>query len=157
MDVLGENHYLALNEANSRIASEIDAVMTEEQQHASSGTCRQDPSDLFTSCSVCQTIKASKVKLHPIFIVAFDNIDIRQERRQMTLSAQNQDIHSVNHEIIQNKVSGNSLDAHHPKANHQDVPNITFLPDANDQSRQRLNYVILDSRVLVTYFDCRSL
>ena len=157
MDVLGENHYLALNEANSRIASEIDAVMTEEQQHASSGTCRQAPSDLFTSCSVCQTIKASKVKLHPIFIVAFDNIDIRQERRQMTLSAQNQDIHSVNHEIIQNKVSENSLDAQHPKANHQDVPNITFLPDANDQSRQRLNYVILDSRVLVTYFDCRSL
>lgn len=62
------------------------------------------------------------------------------------MSAQNKDIHWVSQEIVQNRVSGNNLDSQNPKANIQGVPNKPFLPDANDQNEQRLNYVILISR-----------
>ena len=41
-----------------------------------------------------------------------------------------------------------------PKAPIEDVPNITFLPDVDDHNTQRLNYIILISRILVSYFDC---
>ena len=84
----------------------------------------------------------------PGFIVALDNIDIHLEWREMTMSAQNRDINWVNHEMVQNRVSGNHLDCQGPKAHIGDVPNIKFLPDIHDQSRQRLNYVILVSRIL---------
>ena len=73
----------------------------------------------------------------------------------MTWSAQNRDIHQVKHEMVQNsQVSGNHLDSQEPKAHVGDVPNIKFLPDIHDQSRQRLNYVILVSRILLSHFEC---
>ena len=72
----------------------------------------------------------------------------------MTMSAQNRDIHWVNHEMVQNRISGNHLDSQEPKAHIGDVPNIKFLPDIHDQSRQRLNYVILVSRIYYFTVSC---
>lgn len=95
-------------------------------------------------------IKSQKLKSHAGFIVAFDNIDIHLERREMTMSAQNRD----NHEMVQNRVPANHLDSQEPKAHIGDVPNIKFLPDIHDQSRQTLNYVILVSRILGNHFEC---
>ena len=74
------------------------------------------------------------------------------------MSAPNRDIHRVNHEVVQNRVSGNNLDLQHPRAHLANVPKITFLPDVSDQNRQRLNYIIiLISKTLVSYFDCFTL
>ena len=154
MDALGENHDQVLNDAKTRIAKEIKTIADTELQHTSSGTCTKNPSVILSTCETCQVIKATKAKSHPGFIIAFDNIDIHLERREMTLSAQNRDIHWVNHEMVQNRVPGNNLDFNKPKAHIADVPNITFLPDVNDQNRQRLNYVILISRILVSHFEC---
>ena len=53
--------------------------------------------------------------------------------------------------MVQNRVSGNHLDSQEPKAHIGDVP------DIHDQSRQRLNYVILISRILVSHFECFKL
>ena len=154
MDVLGENHNKVLNEARTRVTKEIQEITDKEVQHASSGRCTKGPSGMSITCETCQLIKSQKLKSHPGFIVAFDNIDIHLERREMTMSAQNRDIHWVNHEMVQNMVSGNHLDSKEPKAHIGDVPNIKFLPDIHDQSRQRLNYVILVSRFLVSHFEC---
>lgn len=40
-----------------------------------------------------------------------------------------------------------------PKTDLQTVSNMTFLPSASDQPRQRYNYIVLISRILVEYFD----
>lgn len=154
MDVLGENHDQVLKDATMRISAEMKEIAEKEAQHSSSGTCTKDPSAIISNCETCQTIKSDKSKSHPGFIIAFDNIDIHLERRQMTMSAQNRDIHWVNHEMVQNRVAGNNLESQKPKANIADVPNIAFLPGMSDQNKQRLNYVILISRILVSYFEC---
>lgn len=154
MDVLGENHDKVLTENKTRIAKDMKAISDAELEHISSGTCRRDPSVILSTCETCQTIKDAKISSHPGFIIAFDNIDIYLERREMTMPAQNRDIHWVNHEMVQNRVSGNNLESQNPKAPIEDVPNITFLPDVNDHNKQRLNYIILISRILVSYFDC---
>lgn len=93
MDALGENHDQVLNDAKTRIATEIKTIADTELQHTSSGTCTKNPSVILSTCETCQVIKATKAKSHPGFIIAFDNIDIHLERSEMTLSAQNRDIH----------------------------------------------------------------
>lgn len=105
---------------------QIKEIEEKEAQHTNSGTCTKDPSAIFSTCVACQKIKSEKTKSHPGFIIAFDNIDIHQERRQMTMSAQNTDIHWVNHEMVQNRVSGNNFDSENPKANLENVPNKSF-------------------------------
>ena len=154
MDVHGENHNKVSNEARTRVTKEIQEITDKEVQHASCGRCTKGASCMSIHCETCQLIKSQKLKSHSGFIVAFDNIDIHLEQREMTMSSQNRDIHKVNHEMVQNRVSGNHLDSQEPKAHIGDVPNIKFLPDRHDQSRQRLNYVILVSRILLSHFEC---
>ena len=154
MDVHGENHNKVLNEARTQVTKKIQEITDKEVQHASSGRFTKGASCMSINCGTCQLIKSQKLKSHPGFIVAFNNIDIHLEQGEMTMSAQNRDIHEVNHEMVQNRVSGNHLDSLEPKAHIGDVPNIKFLPDIHDQSRQRLNYVILVSKILLSHFEC---
>jgi len=91
---------------------------------------------------------------HPGFIIPFDNIDIELKRKNMTMSNQNQVLHWVNHKMVENRVSGNNLPSQGQKADILDVPNIEFFPNVVDQIRQRFNYIVLVSRILVDYFDC---
>ena len=70
----------------------------------------------------------------------------------MTMHSQNQDFHWVNHQMVENRVSGVHLDSLQPKANLQDVSNLKFIPSIKDQQQQRTNYIILTSRILVQYF-----
>lgn len=69
------------------------------------------------------------------------------------MHSQNQDFHWVNHQMIENRVSGAHLNSTAPKANLVDVSNLRFLPTFQDQQHQRHNYIILTSRILVEYFD----
>ena len=71
----------------------------------------------------------------------------------MTMQSQNRDFHWVNHQMIENRVSGALLDSKQPKANLQELSNLQFLPTIEDQQRQRSNYLILTARILVEYFD----
>ena len=52
-----------------------------------------------------------------------------------------------------NRVSGNLLSNETPQQDLQTVANLTFLPNARDQQMQRVNYIVLVSRMLVEYFD----
>ena len=71
----------------------------------------------------------------------------------MTMESQNKDFHWVNHQMVENRVSGAMLDSSAPKSNLLDVCNLRFLPSMEEQKCQRLNYVVLCSRILVNYFD----
>ena len=91
---------------------------------------------------------------HPGFVISFDNLDFQLKRRNMTKDNQNQDYHWVNRQMVENRVSGNSLDVR--KTDPEDIvniPNTRFLPNLYDQQNQRLDYIILTSRILVSYFE----
>ena len=62
----------------------------------------------------------------------------------ITAKASYNTYHWVNHKIVINRVSGINLA----------VPNITFLPSVKDQQLQRLNYIVLVSRILVDHLKC---
>ena len=129
LDNLGEKHNLELIDAKDRISKE----------HASLRNVQGSPMEL-------------RKKAHPGFVVSFDNIDIHLERKTMTMESQNRDFHWVNHQMVENRVSGNRLSLTIPKRDVNDVCNSQFLPSMVDEQRQKLNYVILTSRILVEYF-----
>jgi len=54
--------------------------------------------------------------------------------------------------MVENRISGAHLDSQRPKANLQEVSNLKFIPSVEDQQRQRTNYIILASRIMVNYF-----
>ena len=99
------------------------------------------------------SLKEHRMACHPGFTIAFDNIDLEINRKNMTMSQQNRDIHWVNHKMFVNRVSGNSFPADGPRCDLSTVQNSNFLPSVIDQQRQRFNYIILVSRILVQYFD----
>lgn len=89
---------------------------------------------------------------HPGFVVAFDNIDIAMKRRNTTVADQNHDYHWVNHKMVVNRVGANDMPTK-PLADILDVENIKFLPNFSDSERQRMDYIILTSRIICNYFD----
>ena len=94
-----------------------------------------------------------KKSTYPGFVISFDNLDFQLQRKSMSMQSQNRDFHWVNHQMVENRVSGALLDSKQPKANLQELSNLKFLPTIEDQQKQRSNYIILTSRILVQYFD----
>ena len=80
---------------------------------------------------------------HPGFDISFEDLDIQLQRKNMLMESQNRDYHRV----------GAHLKSKGPQANLEEVSNLKFLPTLDDQQRQRSNYIILTSRILVNYFD----
>ena len=71
----------------------------------------------------------------------------------MSMQSQNRDYHWVNHQMVENQVSGAHLNSKVPKANLQQISSLKFLPTHEDQPQQRSNYIILIGRILVDYFN----
>ena len=69
------------------------------------------------------------------------------------MESQNQDYHWVNHQILENRMSGAHLRSKGPNANLEEVSNLKFLPTLDAQQQQRSNYIILTAWILVNYFD----
>ena len=87
--------------------------------------------------------------------ISYGNIDIRRERRHMSMADQNLDIHWVNHRCTFNRVSGNHLSTD-PGPGVLKVPNISILPSLDEQKMQRQNLIVLVSRILVQHFSALS-
>ena len=66
----------------------------------------------------------------------------------MTEDNQNKDIHWVNHNAVQNRVSGNHLGNSLPVCDIQDLDNVKLLPSSTDHILQRENYITLVGRVI---------
>ena len=158
LDELGENHDADLVQAKQQISNQ-NADLNSAQEKCNAVLSKHS---LHTHCSSechdeIQSAMREKYELkkaaHPGFAISFDNLDIHLERKNMTMESQNKDFHWVNHQMVENRISGVRLDSSSPKANVLDVCNLKFLPSMEDQNSQRLNYIILCSRILVDYFD----
>jgi len=96
-------------------------------------------------------LKHFQATCHPGFSVVFDNIDLELKCKNMSMSKQNKDEHWINHKMVTNRVSGNHLSSNGHKKELLDVPNIQFLPSLDDHNKQRHNYIVIVSRILVKY------
>lgn len=96
-----------------------------------------------------------KESAHPGFAVIFDNIDLEIQTKNMTMSNQKTSHHWVNHKMVMNRVSGiNTLKKSQPDL--LDIPNQSFMPTISEMENQRLDYIVLVSRMLVEYFTALS-
>ena len=116
-------------------------------------SCPSRRYDLGTTKKEVQDLKEAS---HPGFVVSFDNIDVHVQRRNMTMDSQNCDFRWINHHVIANRVSGAALNSSEPQGFLSNVSNLQFPPTLEDQKRQRHNYIILTSRILVNYFKALS-
>ena len=149
LDKLGEHHDHELQKTKEIITSENamlqkcdDQMKTIVDEHANHNDCNAG----------CMDRDDAQKSAHAGFTIAFDNLDVQVRRKKMTMSAQNDDFHWVNHRMIVNRVSGYQPIERKPRPSLNEVPNIKFMPTLQDQERQRLNYIILTSRFVVEYF-----
>lgn len=158
LDAFSMDHDSPLKAAKQRI-SEGNVKLKQRTEravsaaHVFSNTCTEGCTLLQSVSQANSSLKEQKMACHPGFTIAFDNIDLEINRKNMTMSKQNRDIHWVNHKMFVNRVSGSFLSSEGPKCDLTTVQNSTFLPSVLDQQRQRFNYIILVSRMLVQYFD----
>ena len=143
--------------AKERIGAEASRLKQAQEkhksllvQHASHGICTSACHQELTSSR--REVYGLKKTTHPGFVISFDNLDIQLQRKNMTMQSQNQDFHWITHQIMETRVSGAQLNSQEPKANLQEVSNLKFIASIGDRQRQRKDYIILTSRILVDYF-----
>lgn len=158
LDVFSMDHDSPLKAAKQRISEENVKLKQQTERtvsaaHVCSNTCTEGCTLLQSVSQANSSLKEQKMACHPGFTIAFDNIDLEINRKNVTMSKQNGDIHWVNHKMFVNGVSGSFLSSEGPRCDLSTVQNSTFLPSVLDQQRQRFNYIILVSPMLVQYFD----
>ena len=158
LDTFSMDHDSPLKVAKQRISDKNVKLKQQTERavsaaHICSNTCPEGCALLQSAFQAISSIKEQKMACHPGFTIAFDNIDLEINRKNMTMARQNRDIHWVNHKMFVNRVSGNLLSTEGPRCDLSTVQNSTFLHSVLDQQRQRFNYIILVSRMLVQYFD----
>lgn len=160
LDTLGENHDSYLIKTRERISKENAELHLLDEKIKSLNNLHATHLSSALTCNCNQQLSALRKQAfelekstHPGFVISFDNLDIQLQRKNMSMQSQNRDYHWVNHQMIENRVSGAHLNSKGPKTNLQAVSNLKFLPKLEDQQRQRSNYIILAARILVDYFD----
>lgn len=122
LDKLGENHNSHLWKTKDSITSASEKHQNLLTSHASHETCT--PACNQELSFVRKEEYELRKSTHPGFVISFDNLDFQMHWKSITMQLQNRDFHWVNHQMIENRVSGALLDAKEPKANLQEVPNI---------------------------------
>ena len=161
MSTLGEDHDIILQKMKQSIShrqTQIKQTLYKRDEMAQA--CKQIDHVCVADCRVVhsninKTIKDLKNSANPGYNISYDNIDIRHERRHMSMADQNLDIHWVNHRCTFNRVSGNHLSTD-PGPGVLKVPNISILPSLDEQKMQRQNLIVLVSRILVQHFSALS-
>ena len=97
----------------------------------------------------CSPTDAAVIDPSHGFNVVVDNWDLRQEVRHMTSDHQNTDIHWVNHNIVENRVSGNHLPDDKPVKDIMDVENKDLIPSIADHKELYNNFLTHIQRVLI--------
>ena len=77
-----------------------------------------------------------------------DNLDVRHEVQHMTSDHQNTEIHWVNHNIVENRVSGNHLPDNRPVKDILDVENKILIPSFVDHKELYNDYQVHIQRIL---------
>ena len=161
MSTLGEDHDIVLQKMKQSISqrqTQVNQTLYKRDEMAQA--CKQIYHICVAACKIAhsnisKTIKDLKDNAYPGYNISYDNIDIRRERRHMSMADQNLDIHWVNHRCTFNRVHGNHLSTH-PGPGVRKVPNISLLPSLYDQKMQRQDLIVLVSRILVQHFSALS-
>ena len=134
LDTLGENHDSYLKQTRERITKEnedlhllkekINSLNNVHSSHLSSGSTCNCSGEL--SALRKQAFQLDKSS-HPGFVISFDNLDIQLQRKNMSMESQNRNYHWVNHQMIENRVSGAHLKSKGPKANLEEVSTSNFF------------------------------
>ena len=136
------------NNLLKKAKEKYDSVVNKHSAHvACSASCTKE-----VDCAKKEVQEAC----HPGFVVSFHNIHVHVQCRNMTMDWQKRDFHWINHQVIENRVSGATLNSSEPQGFLSNVSNLQFLPTLEDQRRQRHNYIILTSYNLVNYFKALS-
>ena len=154
LDALGRDHDAYLNKTKEGITKENNLLKKAKEKYDS--VVNKHSTHVACSASCTKEVDCAKKEVHPGFVVSFDNIDVHVQRRNMTMDSQNRDFHWINHQVIENRVSGAALNSSEPQGLLSNVSDLQFLPTLEDQRRQRHNYIILTSRILVNYFKALS-
>ena len=92
-----------------------------------------------------QSLKAS---LNNGFQFVIDNLDLRQDVKDMRSDNQNKEFHWTNMNFVMNRVSGLHLPDDEPICQLSDLPNGAVLPQAKDHLNNRENYIVLVGRII---------
>jgi len=159
METLGKSHNACLQDVRNRISSEMFLLenKSKEVSHLSEELLKSEHRKLLSAecLNARKDLRELQKSCHRGFVIPFDNIDFYLSRRNMSMPDQNRDVHWVNHSTVGKRMSGNHLSTVEEK-DILDIPNIKFVPNVDDQRRQRMNYVVLVSRILVDNFDSFS-
>ena len=158
LDELGQHHDVHLFKAKERISSENVMLQRIEEKHSAILTKHASHVSCTSSCIqernyVVKEEHELNKSSHPGFVISFDNLDFQLQRKSITMDSQNRDFHWINHQMIENRVSGNILNSKEATADLLKVSVLKFLPTIEDQQRQRHNYTVLASRILVDHFE----
>ena len=157
MIALGKDHDILLQNMKQSISLQRQTLCKRDEM---AQACKQIDHVCVADCKIAhsninKTIEDLKNNAYPGYNISYDNIDIRRERRHMSMAVQNLDIHWVNHRCTFNRISGNHLSTH-PGTGVLKVPNISLLPNLYEQKMQRQNLIVLVSRILVQHFSALS-
>jgi len=93
--------------------------------------------------------QSSKTSLYSNgFQFVIDNLDLRQDVKDMTSDNQNKDFNWTNMNFVMNRVSGLHLPDEEPICQLSDLPNGAVLPQAKDHLNNRENYKVLVGRII---------
>ena len=92
--------------------------------------------------------QALKASLNNGFQFVIDNLDLRQDVKDMRSDNQNKDFHWTNMNFVMNRVSGLHLPDDEPIRQLSDLPNGAVLPQAKDHPNSRENYIVLVGRII---------
>ena len=156
LDILGQDFDAELHAAKDAIHKENCEIQhlkdVIKSSHSCSAECSEGCEQAAVRRQTQQELKQRTADRHPGFSIAFDNIDMEIKARNMTMANQNRDVHWINHRMLMNRVSGNSC-SNEGQKDLSTISNLRFLPSHNDVKKQRFNYIILISRILVEHFD----
>ena len=118
LDALGKDHDAYLNKTKDGITKENNLLQKAKEKYDS--VVNKHSAHVACSASCTKEVDCAKKKVqdlkkacHPGFVVSFDNIDIRVQRRNMTMDSQNRDFHWINHQVIQEQGVRNNLKVYH--------------------------------------------
>ena len=157
LDTLGQDFDTDLHTAKNAIHKENCDIQHLKDNiksgHSCSAECSKGCEQATVRSETQKKLKQRTADRHLGFSIAFDNIDMEiKEKKNMTMANQNKDVHWVNHHMIMNRVSGNYC-SNEGQKDLSTISNLKFLPSHNDVNKQRFNYIILISRIIVQHFD----
>ena len=118
LDTLGENHDSYLIKTRDRISKENAELHLLDEKIKSLNNVHATHLSTALTCNCNHELSALRKQAfelekstHPGFVISFDNLDIQLQRKNMSMQSQNRDYYWVNHQMIENRVSGAHLNS----------------------------------------------